>query len=48
MLAKYARLIGTLAGSVLGSLAISAQVGNVLICVAVIFLGPAVILNRLA
>lgn len=48
MLTKYARLMGNLAGSVLGTLAVSAQVGNVLICVLMVFFGPTIILNHLA
>lgn len=47
MLTKFVRLTENLTGSLLGSLAVSAQVGNMLICLAVIFIGPAAILKLL-
>jgi hypothetical protein len=47
MLRKFARLMEKIAGSILGSLAVSAPVGNMLICVAMIFFGPAAVLKLL-
>jgi len=47
MLVKFARLTEKLIISLLGSVAVSAQVGNTLVCVAVVFFGPAVTLRLL-
>jgi hypothetical protein len=35
-------------GALLGAAAVGAQVGNTLICIAALFLGPAVVLGLLA
>jgi hydrogenase/urease accessory protein HupE len=48
MLIKFARLTEVIAGYLLGSLAVSMPVGNILICVFVILFGPAFILGFLA
>lgn len=47
MFAKLIRLLEILSGSFLGGLAVSAQVGNVLICVLMLLAGPAFILGIL-
>lgn len=41
------RLLKQVTGILLGSLAVSAQVGNVLICLSVMFMGPAFIIGLL-
>lgn len=48
MLSKLIRLIEMLSGSLLGGLAMSVQVGNVLICVLMLLAGPAFILGILS
>ena len=47
MLAKSVRLVEKLSGSLLGGAAVGAQLGNVLVCVLVIFAGPASVLGLL-
>jgi hypothetical protein len=41
------RLVGRLTGAILGGLAISVQIGNVLICVFLILLGPGLVITLL-
>jgi hypothetical protein len=48
MLTRLAILTQQLVGLLLGSMAVSAQVGTVLICVAMILLGPTDLLRHLA
>jgi hypothetical protein len=45
MLTKFSNLLAKLAAFFLGALAVSAQAGNTLICVSILFLGPAVVLG---
>jgi hypothetical protein len=47
MLIKLVRLTEKLTGFLLGGLAVSAPVGNTLICLAAIFFGPAITLRLL-
>lgn len=47
MFTKFAHLTGRLTGCLLGSFAVSAQLGNVLICMAVLLFGPAVTIGFL-
>jgi hypothetical protein len=48
MVIKFLKILENLAGGALGGIAISVQVGNVLICMAVLCFGPALILGRLS
>lgn len=47
MLAPFMRLTEKFIGSLLGGLAVSAQLGNVLVCVVVVLFGPATALGLL-
>lgn len=48
MLIKSINLIGKISGSLLGAIAVSVQVGNILICVMALFFGPAIVLRLMA
>lgn len=48
MLTKVINLLVKLTASLLGAVALGAQVGNTLVCISVIFFGQAVVLGLLA
>jgi hypothetical protein len=47
MIAKSIRLVEKFSGSLLGGVAVSAQLGNVLVCVLILIAGPAFVLGLL-
>ena len=46
--ARFMRVLKKISGTLLGSIAVSTQIVNVLVCVFVIFVGPAFIFNLLS
>lgn len=47
MVISFMRLLEKLTGLLLGGLAISVQIGNILICIIAICFGPALVTGRL-
>jgi hypothetical protein len=47
-LARFMRVLERTSGTLLGSIAVSTQIVNILVCVFGIFVGPTVIVNYLA
>jgi hypothetical protein len=48
MLNEFINLVRRIAGAALGAAAVSAQVGNTLVCIAVLIFGPTAVLGLIA